>query len=58
MISTFSCHDYTIIVLSLNYTLFAVYDVDAGRQGVHVGSIVGHLDAVEVIDGLVGCVGR
>lgn len=58
MISTFSCHDYIIIFLSLNYTLFSIDDVDAGRQGVQVGGTVGHLDAVKVVNGLAGNLGR
>lgn len=39
------------IVLLLNYTLFAIDDVDARRQGVQVGGIVSNLYAVDVVNG-------
>ena len=48
----------SLALLSLNHDFFAVDDVDAGRQGVHIGCIFCHLDAVDVVNGLVGCIGK
>ena len=48
--------DGGIVNRLFNNLFFAVDDVDAGRQGVHIGGIVCHLDAVKVVNGLIGYV--
>ena len=51
---TLEKHQTSLALFSLNHDFFAVGDVDAGRQGIYFGGFFRNLDAVEVIDVLVG----